>query len=225
MILFVTANENEKEAFEKRFFRMGVKHVMGKEYYLGRFGNYESAYIHIEEQGVTNAAATPLVGEVIRKERPLAVVMVGIAFGIDESKQKLGDILVSQYILPYDDEKVLETSSKYKEPPVRAGFNLLNAFRDSKDWIGRPYAFSESNIIIGAILTGSKLVNNYDFRRKLLTDFSEYSPIGGEMEANGIYNECRKFSVPEWIIIKGICDWGYKKDNPKKKVTRNLHRL
>ena len=36
------------------------------------------------------------------------------------------------------------------------------------------------------------------------------------MEAYGIYSMCRIHNISEWIIVKGICDWGYNKDNPNK---------
>jgi hypothetical protein len=28
--------------------------------------------------------------------------------------------------------------------------------------------------------------------------------------------------VTEWIIVKGICDWGYKKDNPNKETDQKM---
>ena len=106
--LYDTANEHERKAFELKFNRKEERYILGKTYYMGLFGNYSVAYIHIEEQGPTNPAAIPLVGELVRELNPIAVVMVGIAFGADESKQKIGDVLVSDKILPYDSQKVLK---------------------------------------------------------------------------------------------------------------------
>ena len=106
IFLFVTANEHEREAFETRFIRKEERYILGKTYYMGLFGNYSVAYIHMEEQGSTNPAAIPLVGELVHELNPIAVVMVGIAFGADESKQKIGDVLV--YI---------------KKHPKKSGFN------------------------------------------------------------------------------------------------------
>lgn len=50
----------------------------------------------------------PLVGQLVHELSPVAVVMVGIAFGVNEQKQKTGDVLVSDKILPYDSQKTLE---------------------------------------------------------------------------------------------------------------------
>ena len=80
----------------------------------------------------------------------------------------------------------------------------------------------QSSVHIGSILTGSKLINNYEFRSKLLRDFSEQKPIGGEMEAQGIYLISRLYGVSEWIIVKGICDWGFEKDNPNKENDQKI---
>lgn len=216
MFLFVTANSNEKAAFEKYYKCSAERYIRGKTYYIGQFGRYDAAYIHIDEQGVTNPAAIPLVGELVRILNPIAVVMAGIAFGADENKQKIGDVLVSKRILPYDSQKFLETGTHYKETPKDVGFQLLNAFSSPESWGYFLENGKKSNVFIGSILTGSKLINNYGYRTKLLTDFDAYNPIGGEMEAYGIYSICKLYGVTEWIIVKGICDWGYNKNNPNK---------
>gem|GEM_PF-2273609 len=217
-VLFVTANEYERKAFEEKFIRHEEKYIKGKTYYLGVFARYSVAYIHVDEQGVTSPSAIPLVGQLVSELRPEAVVMVGIAFGADENKQKIGDVLVSDKILPYDSQRLLENKTEYKEDPKEVGFQLLNAFRECREWVYELPNLERSVVYIGSILTGSRLINNYRYRTQLLSDFSENKPIGGEMEAQGIYAICRLFGVAEWIIIKSICDWGYKKDNANKET-------
>lgn len=216
VFLFVTANEHEREAFEKMFIRHEEKYILSKTYYLGNFGCYPAAYIHLEEQGVTSPASTPLVGRLLQELHPIAVVMVGIAFGADESKQKIGDVLVSDKILPYDSQKLYENETIYKESSKEVGFQLLNAFREYREWNYSLPDSAQSAVHVGSILTGSKLINNYEFRSQLLKDFASSKPIGGEMEGQGIYSISRLSGISEWIIVKGICDWGYKKDNPNK---------
>lgn len=222
MFLFVTANEHEREAFEKKFVRHQESYLLGKTYHLGKFGHYPSAYIHIYKQGVNNPESVRLVGELIRVLKPVAVVMVGIAFGADKTKQEIGDVLVSEMILPYDDIKLRKCHTEYKEIPREVGFQLLNAFREHREWVFElPNAKRNPNVYIGAMLTGSCLIDNYEFRTKLLNDFVDREPIGGEMEAFGIYRETRMFKVPEWIIVKGICDWAYDKNVDKKQKDKD----
>ena len=220
VFLFVTANEHEREAFEKKFIRQEIKYILGKTYYLGQFGLYPAAYIHVDEQGVTSPASMPLVSQLVHDLSPVAVVMVGIAFGVNEQKQKIGDVLVSDKILPYDSQKILENKTEYKEVPKEVGFQLLNAFREYREWIYNLPDSEQSMVYIGSILTGSKLVNSYKYRTQLISDFGEYKPIGGEMEAQGIYSMCKVHGVTEWIIVKGICDWGYKKNTPNKEANQ-----
>lgn len=218
VFLFVTANEHEREAFEAKFICQENKYILGKTYYLGQFGLYPAAYIHVDEQGITSPASMPLVSQLVHDLSPVAVVMVGIAFGVDEQNQKIGDVLVSDKILPYDSQKILENKTEYKEVPKEVGFQLLNAFREYREWIYKLPDSKQSMVYIGSILTGSKLVNNYKYRSQLISDFGEYKPIGGEMEAQGIYSMCKVHGVTEWIIVKGICDWGYKKNTPNKEA-------
>lgn len=218
VFLFVTANDHEREAFESKFICRENKYILGKVYYLGQFGCYPAAYIHVDEQGVTNPSAMPLVSQLVYELSPIAVVMVGIAFGADRRKQKIGDVLVSNKILPYDAQKILSNKTEYKEIPKEVGFQLLNAFRDCREWVYHLPNSERSKVYIGSILTGSRLVNNYKYRTQLLNDFSDYKPIGGEMEAQGIYSMCKMHGIAEWIIIKGICDWGYKKNTSSKET-------
>jgi len=224
MFLFVTANEHERNAFEAKFKRDEERYIKGKTYYLGTFGYYSAAYIHIYKQGNNNPEATRLVGELINELKPNAVVMVGIAFGANEGSQKIGDVLVSEMILPYVDVKLRESKREYKETARVVGFQLLNAFREDSEWIhtvpdyksGQENKSVRADVHVGAILTGPCLIDNYNIRQKLLKDFIRYEPIGGEMEAFGIYSETQISGVSEWIIIKGICDWGYNKSSEKK---------
>lgn len=216
IFLFVTANEHEREAFEAKFIRQENKYILGKTYYLGQFGLYPAAYIHVDEQGVTNPASMPLVSQLVNDLSPVAVVMVGIAFGVNEQSQKIGDVLVSDKILPYDSQKILENKTEYKEIPKEVGFQLLNAFKEYREWLYYLPNSELSMVYIGSILTGSRLVNDYKYRSQLISDFVDYKPIGGEMEAQGIYAMCKLHGVTEWIIVKGICDWGYKKNIPNK---------
>ena len=134
IFLFVTANEHEREAFEAKFINKEKSSILAKTYYKGSFGNYPAAYIHLEEQGTTSPAATLLVGELVRELNPIAVVMVGIAFGSDDVRQKIGDVLVSDKILPYDSQKILADKTIYNEIPKEVGFQLLNDFREYRDW-------------------------------------------------------------------------------------------
>ncbi|MCL2064354.1 MAG: hypothetical protein FWG98_08285 [Candidatus Cloacimonetes bacterium] len=226
--LFVTANENEKIAFEKKFIFLGVKYIKGSPCALGEFGRYYSAWFHMPSQGTSNADATLLFGEIIKDISPVAVIMVGIAFGADECTQKIGDVLISKTILNYDSRQERQGITHYTESPKEVGFQLYNGFRALSHGFQKweyPLGASEHEmykVFDGSILTGSALIDDYAFRTKLLSDFSVHKPIGGEMEAYGIYSQCRLCGVSEWIIVKAICDWGHNKQNSKKEAWQKI---
>ncbi len=45
--------------------------------------------------------------------------------------------------------------------------------------------------------------------------------IGGEMEGTGLQSSCHRDKI-EWILIKGICDWGYDKQSEDKQKNQEL---
>ena len=55
-----------------------------------------------------------------------------------------------------------------------------------------------------ALLSGSKLIANQEFRDKLRQ--IENEAIGGEMEGVGLYESTQRHNVG-WLLIKAICDW------------------
>src|SRR5207248_10152318 len=59
-------------------------------------------------------------------------------------------------------------------------------------------------IHFGLILSVDRLINNKDYRDKLLRIDPE--AIGGEMEGTGVYAAAHRNKV-DWILVKAICDW------------------
>lgn len=63
--------------------------------------------------------------------------------------------------------------------------------------------------------TGGILLNNEAFVRKILTSQAFMNVIGGDMEAWGLvtaFQNCYNKGVHfQWIVVKGICDWGFGK--------------
>lgn len=135
---------------------------------------------------------------------PAAVIMVGIAFGVDAEKQSIGDVLVSQQLTLYDlqragtEEGDLKLSLRGDRPHASPG--LLKRFRSVELYRDE----SKAKVHFGLILSGEKLVDNVDFRQQL-HDF-EPEAIGGEMEGAGLYVACQDAKV-DWILVKAVCDW------------------
>ena len=147
-------------------------------------------------------ASLQTVRKGIEALNPAAVVMVGIAFGVNEQEQTIGDILVTEQLRPYDLQRVgthdgaLQIRPRGDKP--HASPWLVNHLKSADlKWEGAKVRF-------GTVLSGEKLVDNEDFRDQLRA--LEPEAIGGEMEGAGLYVACQDKKV-DWILVKAICDW------------------
>src|SRR5207248_7001753 len=79
-------------------------------------------------------------------------------------------------------------------------------------------------IHFGLILSVDRLINNKDYRDKLLRIDPE--AIGGEMEGTGVYSAAHRNKV-DWILIKAICDWAdeHKDDAYQQQAAENAARF
>ncbi len=188
----------------------------GKTYHDFGVVNGVSVWMVRSEMGASGlGAAQQSVTKAVRALSPGALIMAGIAFGLDEGRQKIGDILVSENLRPYELQRV-GTGERGKAKIVPRGDRphcsswLLDAFKNADlGWKGATVRF-------GCILTGEKLVDNLGFRNQLQS--LEPEAIGGEMEGAGLYVACQEAKV-DWILVKGICDWadGQKERNRKQR--------
>lgn len=161
--------------------------------------NGARVFLALSEMGsVGPGSSQQAVAKGIAALHPSAVIMVGIAFGVDDRKQAIGDILVSRQLMLYDAQRVSATKLVPRGDRVHCSAKLLNYLTSAElDWTGPTVRF-------GLILTGDKLVDNVDYRDQLRT--LEVEAIGGEMEGAGLYVACQDAKV-DWVLVKAICDW------------------
>jgi nucleoside phosphorylase len=159
------------------------------------------------------------IQEAIDALHPAAIVMVGIAFGIDQSKYQIGDILVSQQIVGYEPQRV--GTGPQNEPTIiprgdrsSASPRMLSRFRAAAHYWQAP-----PKVEFGLLLSGDKLVDNQDFRNQLLS--LEPEAIGGEMEGVGLYAVAQRKKV-DWIVVKAICDWADGNKHQDKRQRQQL---
>ncbi|MBK7919066.1 MAG: hypothetical protein IPJ94_22950 [Chloroflexi bacterium] len=173
-------------------------------YYLGKFGAWKTAVTKCRMGAGGQGGSTLATESAIRNWQPQAVIMVGIAFGKDAAKQKIGDVLVASQIIPYEKQRVgVEVIFRDPIPPTNS--TLLNRFENALDWqFYRPDGKSCA-IRYGPLLSGEKLVDDAQFKANLFNRFPQ--AIGGEMEGAGVAAAAGQNSTA-WILVKGICDWG-----------------
>ncbi|MBV9231432.1 MAG: hypothetical protein JOZ18_19140 [Chloroflexi bacterium] len=204
-ILLVTATEIEARAVLDCCPGSGSFIIDKKTYYdLGVIGDAKTCMVQSEMGSDGLGGSRFTVQEGIRALSPSAVIMVGIAFGVDAEKQHIGDILVSRQLVPYDPQRVSSDANGkptiyMRGDRVSAPLRLLDRFKVGlKTWQEPPY------VQLGLILSGMKLIDNLNYRDQLRQ--SEPEAIGGEMEGVGLYEAAQHYNV-DWILVKGICDW------------------
>jgi HAD superfamily phosphoserine phosphatase-like hydrolase len=212
-VAFVTANDIEKDAVLKEmdiFPNVNAKYSISHEdhtYYVAQFGIYPIVMIKLGTMGTTDPDAALLsVYELLNVWKKIkAVIAVGVAMGMKQNKQDFGDVVISKRICNYNvtkltDDKEIERSSQ----PI-ASLMLVNRFDNCNKWKFLRENGTPCKKHIGLVITGASLVDDPEFRNKLVKRFPD--AIGNEMEASGIWAACEKMKK-EWIIVKGICDWG-----------------
>jgi len=221
-LLLVTATRIEKETLHSYLKPINgrsnlIKIHEGKQtYYLGVLGKYQVVHVSCDKMGaISPQASITTTMSAIAFCNPKVVVMVGIAFGVG-GEQKIGDILVSESIVPYDIQRLGKNGSTNRGISGASCTTLLNRINNITDW---DYSYQNKNpkIFTGLLLSGEKLIDN-PAEKKILLD-AHPTAKGGEMEGYGVYTACSTNSISNWIIIKGICDFadGNKKKGKEKK--------
>jgi|GEM_PF-2173750 len=220
-IALVTAVEVELKAVLKKLKppkgKRNVRKVIdgGETYYLGRFGKFDAVVTMtgMGSQGISGS--TLAIDSLIRLWDPVGIILVGIAFGASRKKHRVGDVLIANNVIPYERQRVGE-EIVYRNPIAPTSHELINRIRNTLDWEFKRPDGSTVEKHIGNILSGEKLVDDPEFKEKLVTQFPQV--VGGEMEGSGLWASAEKHKK-SWIIIKSVCDWG---DGTKHKKYQEL---
>lgn len=208
-ILVATAVEREavlKKMRPPRGKRAVLQVFSGKNTcFVGRLGVNDVVLCQTAMGSVGRDASTIVTSEIIHSWQPKAVIMAGMAFGKDSTKQDVGGVLVSERVISYEPQRLGERTNENRGPEPTAGAVLLNRFRNVIGWHFTSPSGRQCSFQIGPVLSGEKLVDNPEFKKTLFERFPE--AIGGEMEGAGVAAAAER-GGREWIIVKAICDWG-----------------
>jgi len=214
----LVATEVERDAVLKKLRPPRNKRAVLQAYsgkntcFVGRLGVIDVVLCMSAVGSVGRDSSTIVTNELIQYWQVAGVIMAGIAFGKDATKQQIGNVLVSDRIICYESERLGVTSREDRGSQPMAGPLLLNRFRNALGWIFKSPSGQQCGFQIGPILSGEKLVDNPDVKQKL---FKRYpTAIGGEMEGAGVAAAAERNRC-EWIVVKAICDWG---DGTKTKL-------
>lgn len=209
-VLLLTTTDTEREALYERMAPLpgrkdlvegSIRHVT---YRLGRLGRYPVAHVESTMGSQARHGAALTIHDAIHELAPRVVLAVGIAFGLNPVKQQLGDVIVAESVIPYELQRV-GMKVIHRGQAIACGGLLSERFRTRRaGWkLKRGEDFVQ--IFQGDILSGEKLVDNMEFRARLLEAFPQ--ALAGEMEGTGLYAATAREGV-EVLLIKGLCDWG-----------------
>lgn len=219
VILLATATELETEFTHKALqplFNYGkiIKFYYDSfTYFLGIFGKYKVIHVQCSMGSLSPSSSIITVSNALTLLKSKLVLMVGIAFGVDSSKQNIGDVLVAESIIPYDSKRVGTDNTISRGKEIQSSQLLLNRFKNIRDW---NYPLSESSkaeIIFTRVLSGEELIDNINHRDHLTTKYPDSK--GGEMEGAGLYSVCESKKT-DCILVKGICDFADGKKGQNK---------
>jgi len=208
-LLLITATENELrqvlrllEPFENE--EEILKVVTEYEtYYLGKFGAFAASVVRsgMGSMGPLGSALT--ANAAIKLWKPGAVIVVGIAFGINKTKHKPADVLIAERLALYENQRIGSEIVPRNSIPS-TGLTLLNRFRNAIDWSFERPDGTKVKMHIGQMLSGNKLIDDPSFKQELIKRFPD--SIGGEMEGAGVFDACSRARI-EFIVVKGVSDW------------------
>lgn len=155
------------------------------------------------------------INDAISAIDPDYIIQVGICFGLKPQKQNLSEVLVSSVLQDYEPAKNTTNKIVPRGERIPADMTLIDRFESAYiDWDK-----NKTEIHFGLILTGEKLVDSEEFVKSLREAFPD--AIGGEMEGGGLLASAHR-ERKGWILVKGICDWGFDKgDDYQQKSAQN----
>ncbi|WP_133304708.1 hypothetical protein [Mesorhizobium sp. DCY119] len=172
-------------------------------------GNPELLLVRSSAGTSTSNGSLVTMQSILSNITPIKVISVGICFGYDPSKQKAGDIVVSERVAHYESSRInLDGTTTYRGDKIPACSEVVSRARSLR------VVPRDCTIHVGPTVSGDKLIDNPEFRDSLL-DFEDKA-IAGDMEAAGLAVVCVQAGVG-FSMIKGIADFGEKKDKKSQR--------
>jgi nucleoside phosphorylase len=170
------------------------------------------------------AEATLLTKSAIDAWQPRHLILGGIAGGFPGRDRYLGDILIADQVIAYEAAKIRGDKVDRRYEAYRSSQSLVEAARKVASapfsWLARIHAerpdgsSGRTNPVVhfGTVLSGDKVVASDTFLR----DFRDVwtTTVGVEMEGAGAaLATFRSERPPEFLMVKGICDWADESKN------------
>ncbi|XP_015766625.1 PREDICTED: 5'-methylthioadenosine/S-adenosylhomocysteine nucleosidase-like isoform X5 [Acropora digitifera] len=212
-ILLLTAKECEflscVECLSGRFssFKCGLGNV-----YFGKIGNghekLKIAVIQCDKGSGGPQGSCLLASTGIRELKPKAVICVGYCAGLQGTKVKFGDVIISAKLATYASIKITEDKIIERGVQVPASRRLSDIIKSANfGWeapLKNPKDLDVKVHKDALLLSGPEVVSNDERRAELLARFPD--AMGVEMEGEGLFAAAHCYGM-EWIVIKGVSDY------------------
>ena len=212
-ILIVVATDIEREViittFEKEHSISHTEEGNLVIWKLGLIKNLEVLMVKTDMGSVGPSGSILTINEAADAVNPDFIVMVGICFGLNEADYAIGDILISKQLQNYELVRQGSNGVTPRGDKIPCSAHLLTRFDSaSVEW-------KKVKVKPGFMISGEKLSDDKEFVDYLKSTFKE--AIGADMEGSGLLAVGHRKKI-DWILIKGICDWGYDKDKLNQKL-------
>lgn len=226
-VLLITAISSETKALKAaaRELGLGWEKRVGQdtEYrHLGMMQGVQVAALELRSMGSFSETGSAFTCHRAMVESGATTVLaVGIAFGISEDWQRVGDLLIAESLHLYDEGYVVDdatTGYRYTYKPsatVPASRRWVMRFRRSAKSTGGPHH-------VGKLLAGGARIESRAFREHLRERVTDEGAmvVGGEMEAAGIAAACAAAKA-EWVVVKAVSDFATKESRERIADTRD----
>ena len=228
VLLVFVATQTEEEQLLEAASELGLaveprSSSLGDYYHLGGVGDSRVNAVKME-MGPLSHGGSASVGILFQQATTATgIIQVGMAFGVDRTRQAIGDLLVSTAILPYDARDTRTEEDRYvfdyqrvKRHPAKE--SLVRLFQAESERGGYEHA-----ITFGELLSGAARI----FSRHYLAELLRLVPgvkdgiIGGEMEGVGLTSISPR-KKPLWVVVKGICDFADENRDAEIEKTRPI---
>jgi len=158
--------------------------------------------------GMGRIEAATATADAIRRWRPRYVLLVGIAGG-DPEEVALGDVLVAEQFVDYEQQKLTDAGASIRYQSFRADPRLLVAAQHLRTWeyavkAARPQE-GKPRRHIGVVISGDKVQAKEDALLPYKKDWPKL--IGVEMEASGVAAAAWEApSKPGVLMVRGVSD-------------------
>jgi nucleoside phosphorylase len=222
-ILIFFATQTEREQLEQGARELGISFEerddarVGTYFTLGTIGPNRVRAVKTRMGSFFHQASASQAIVLRAASSATSIIQVGMAFGIERNAQKHGDVLVSEWIFPYDYRIIDHVAGQQKDEPDR----YVIDYKETKRFVPKKYLLNlcqrerseerhDFTIHVGGILSGGSRIRSQLYLRELLAAVTGSDGpggyVGGEMEGVGLLAASEK-AKPVWIVVKGISDF------------------